>query len=427
MRIFLSYASADRDLVRPLAGGLVERGYNVWWDQDIRAGDNWADAIESALAATDVAILVVTANSASSRAVQAEMRKAAAAALRVIPVVGPDTAFDVLPENLRSIQAIRLGPDVSVAIDLIASSVERFHLDERSLAVRQLKLHERPYLRIAESLSHVSRRVDFAGNALDGVFDAVVGYLPTLPTEVVVRIVLPDPTFFEEPGGGRDLEIASRSLASLRAVRNVTRPEVSVRLVKRLIGQSILIVDDVSFLDPLPGSGQPIGLLEFTRAGAARTLFDATEKSFDATFGESSVAVGSQVVPKVDTGPDIRSLLATGDPRDMEFAAQLYFAGQGYQVTAGVRSRDSEIDMVLVDNAGDVAVVEVKQWRRPIGLEVVRSCVAKAAEVGAARAILFTNQRLSRDAEAEIVALAERTGITFQTIITDVLLEGHGL
>ncbi|MCZ6871640.1 MAG: TIR domain-containing protein [Gammaproteobacteria bacterium] len=34
--IFLSYASEDRERVRPLVAALETGGFSVWWDSDIR-------------------------------------------------------------------------------------------------------------------------------------------------------------------------------------------------------------------------------------------------------------------------------------------------------------------------------------------------------------------------------------------------------
>lgn len=49
MDIFISYAREDRNSAERLAGCLVERGWSVWWDREIVAGDNFASVIEDAL------------------------------------------------------------------------------------------------------------------------------------------------------------------------------------------------------------------------------------------------------------------------------------------------------------------------------------------------------------------------------------------
>ena len=48
--IFLSYASEDRERVRPLAEALSRRGWEVWWDRTIPPGKTWREVIAAALA-----------------------------------------------------------------------------------------------------------------------------------------------------------------------------------------------------------------------------------------------------------------------------------------------------------------------------------------------------------------------------------------
>jgi len=42
--IFLSYASEDRERVRPLAEALSRQGWDVWWDRDIPPGQTWRNS-----------------------------------------------------------------------------------------------------------------------------------------------------------------------------------------------------------------------------------------------------------------------------------------------------------------------------------------------------------------------------------------------
>jgi hypothetical protein len=49
--IFLSYSSADRDRVAPIAAALERLGWRVWWDRRILAGQSWDDVIAKALEA----------------------------------------------------------------------------------------------------------------------------------------------------------------------------------------------------------------------------------------------------------------------------------------------------------------------------------------------------------------------------------------
>ena len=43
--IFLSYASDDRDRVRPLAKALEDQGWTVWWDRKIPPGKTFDEVM----------------------------------------------------------------------------------------------------------------------------------------------------------------------------------------------------------------------------------------------------------------------------------------------------------------------------------------------------------------------------------------------
>ena len=61
-KVFLSYASEDREAIEELAGKLETRGINVWQDkQDLRAGDNWNQVLLDVIARrVDYVVVVQT-------------------------------------------------------------------------------------------------------------------------------------------------------------------------------------------------------------------------------------------------------------------------------------------------------------------------------------------------------------------------------
>jgi tetratricopeptide (TPR) repeat protein len=68
--VFISYASEDRNRVRPLAEALIERGFNVWWDRSLAAGQDYTAIIEKELKVAKAVIVVWTQSSTASTLVR---------------------------------------------------------------------------------------------------------------------------------------------------------------------------------------------------------------------------------------------------------------------------------------------------------------------------------------------------------------------
>ena len=65
--VFISYASSERERVRPLVTELEARGYSVWWDRQIKPGAAFDAAIEQALEDATWVVSVWTNESIGSR------------------------------------------------------------------------------------------------------------------------------------------------------------------------------------------------------------------------------------------------------------------------------------------------------------------------------------------------------------------------
>jgi adenylate cyclase len=75
--IFVSYARSDRALVTPIVRALEAKGWSVWWDHAIVAGQEFDDRIEAELNAARAVLVVWTPASTGSRWVRGEAREAA--------------------------------------------------------------------------------------------------------------------------------------------------------------------------------------------------------------------------------------------------------------------------------------------------------------------------------------------------------------
>ena len=102
--VFISYANADRERVRPLVGVLQAQGWSVWWDREILPGESWDQVIESALTEARCVIVVWTQASVSSRWVRTEAEDARGRNI-LVPVLLDDVK---IPLAFRQIQAANL-------------------------------------------------------------------------------------------------------------------------------------------------------------------------------------------------------------------------------------------------------------------------------------------------------------------------------
>jgi hypothetical protein len=73
--IFVSYASADRDVAEALAEQLQADGLSVWWDVETAPGANFREEIAKQLNAAKTVIVVWTPESVKSQWVISEAQR----------------------------------------------------------------------------------------------------------------------------------------------------------------------------------------------------------------------------------------------------------------------------------------------------------------------------------------------------------------
>ena len=132
--VFISYARSDKARVAPLVAAIEARGWTVWWDPEIDAGQQFDDQIEAELLAAAAVVVVWTATSVGSRWVRGEAREAADRNI-LVPV-----RFDAarLPMDVRAIHTIDLdqwGEDpASAAFQDLARALESMIARQRKAA-----------------------------------------------------------------------------------------------------------------------------------------------------------------------------------------------------------------------------------------------------------------------------------------------------
>ena len=104
--IFLSYASEDRERVRPVVGALEARGWSVWWDRTIKPGQIFARVIQAALEEARCVVVLWSRESVESDWVQTEAAEGQKRKI-LIPALLDDVA---IPLEFRRIHAAKLDP-----------------------------------------------------------------------------------------------------------------------------------------------------------------------------------------------------------------------------------------------------------------------------------------------------------------------------
>ena len=102
--IFISYASADREMARTLGQALAAKGYDTWWDRTIPPGRVFDEVIQEALAAAKCVVVLWSQASVASNWVKTEAAEAAGRNM-LVPVM----VENVLPPiEFKRIQSANL-------------------------------------------------------------------------------------------------------------------------------------------------------------------------------------------------------------------------------------------------------------------------------------------------------------------------------
>jgi adenylate cyclase len=102
--VFVSYSRSDKARVAPLVAAIKAKGWSVWWDPSIAAGQQFDDQIEAELQAAGAVLVVWTPASVTSRWVRGEARDAAERDI-LVPVRFENAR---LPIDARAIQTTDL-------------------------------------------------------------------------------------------------------------------------------------------------------------------------------------------------------------------------------------------------------------------------------------------------------------------------------
>lgn len=91
--VFISYSKTDRAIAEDLANNLNDRGFDVWWDFEIYAGDDFHDLIRAKIAAAKAVVVIWSDPAVASTWVRGEAKEAGNKLISThVPGFDPDQA-----------------------------------------------------------------------------------------------------------------------------------------------------------------------------------------------------------------------------------------------------------------------------------------------------------------------------------------------
>jgi hypothetical protein len=122
MRLFVSYARADRHRIEPLVTQLRQPGIEVWLDNDLGGGQAWWDRVLAQLRSCDAVLAAISKDSLRLESCHSERAYAAKLGKTILPVVLETITLNLVPPDLVRLQMIDYSrPGESAAFQLIGA------------------------------------------------------------------------------------------------------------------------------------------------------------------------------------------------------------------------------------------------------------------------------------------------------------------
>ena len=170
--VFISYASEDRNRVKPLADALQARGFDVWWDRSLAAGQDYAAIIERELKNAKAVIVVWTQGSAASTFVRDEASRARDEG-RLVPVlldrVDIPLGFGAFQaEDFTRWNGGANAPQMQVLEEVLKAKLEGRDIDGGAVARKRRRMMTR--IRVVSVLTVIALIVVIASFGRDLIF-----------------------------------------------------------------------------------------------------------------------------------------------------------------------------------------------------------------------------------------------------------------
>ncbi len=122
--VFLSYKREERPVAEALANALMTRGYDVWWDAALLAGEDFATIVHAELTQAQAVVVLWSREARQSPWVRAEAELALTHGSLINAVID-DMAFEGIPPEFSHLQAVRFDGDVDAFHAAIVAAIAR--------------------------------------------------------------------------------------------------------------------------------------------------------------------------------------------------------------------------------------------------------------------------------------------------------------
>lgn len=136
MRIFLSYASEDREAAKTIYLALRDQGHKVFFDRtDLPAGDEFHNRIRQAIEKSHLFIFLLTAKAIDAGSYSlSELEVAEKSRIKLFPVALSEPDFTVIPASLKAVTVYRSDGNLAAGV---AAEVSRIAAGNRRKRLKQ--------------------------------------------------------------------------------------------------------------------------------------------------------------------------------------------------------------------------------------------------------------------------------------------------
>jgi len=167
-KIFISYSRADTDYVSNLVETLRQKGFDVWFDKNIRTGSEWDNTIEKEIKAADAMVLVLSKTSVASDNVKDEMSYAMQLSKSVNPIKIEECDVPMRLARKQFLDFTEIGYEggVSKLVDDINHNLNVPHIAKETPKPSLSSSESSSYKRVSQPKARSNKKLFFIGAAV---------------------------------------------------------------------------------------------------------------------------------------------------------------------------------------------------------------------------------------------------------------------